>query len=174
MKSQALLVVPLAMLAAACGSSSSSSNTTNTGTTTTTASTSTAATRITTQRVPGIGAVLANWKGLTLYVYTPEKGGKVVCTGTCASAWPPLLLPQGLKAEATSSVHPNLVGSVTNPSGGSVATYADYPLHTYTADTGRGSYKGQGYAGKWYMISPSGQVITKPVSSGGSGITSGY
>jgi len=70
-------------------------------------------------------------------------------------------------------VHPALVCTVASPSGRSIITYAGWPLHTYTADTTHGSYKGQGYGAQWYMISPSGTVITKPVS-GGSGSSSGY
>jgi predicted lipoprotein with Yx(FWY)xxD motif len=178
MRSPALLVVPLALLAAACGSSSSSSsNSTPAATpTTTTASTSTAntaqqgVTRIATQRVPGgIGAVLVSGKGRTLYVFLPEKGGKVKCVGGCASLWPLLLLPPGAKPATSSPVHAKLVGTAANPAGGSVITYAGWPLHTYASDTTHGSYKGQGYGGQWYMISPSGTVITKPVNSGSSG-----
>ena len=178
MRTPAPLVVPLALLAAACGSSSSALSNSTPAATHTTSSTSNAAqpgiTRIATQRVPGgIGAVLVNGKGLTVYVFLPEKSGKVKCVGGCASLWPPLLAPSGGKPATTSPVHAALVGTVASPSGGSIITYAGWPLHTYTADTTHGSYKGQGYGGQWYMISPSGTVITKPVNSGSSS-SSGY
>ncbi len=170
MRPPAQLVVPLALLAAACGSSSPSSNTSTPAASPTTSTTNPAQqgiTKITTQRVPGgIGAILANRTGLTLYVFLPEKGGKIKCVGQCAAIWPPLLAPSAGKPATTSAVHPQLVGTVKRPTGGSSITYAGWPLHTYTADTGPGSYKGQGYGGQWYMISPSGQVITKPVTSG--------
>jgi predicted lipoprotein with Yx(FWY)xxD motif len=108
-------------------------------------------------------------------VYLPEKGGKVKCVGGCASVWPPLSLPAGGKPATTSPVHPTLIGTVANPSGGSIITYAGWPLHTYASDSTHGSYKGQGYGGQWYMISPSGTVIPKPVSSASSGSSSsGY
>jgi predicted lipoprotein with Yx(FWY)xxD motif len=172
MRSQALLVVPLALLAAACGSSSSSSSNSTPAATSTTGA-QPGINRIATQRVPeGIGAVLVSGEGRTLYVFLPEKGGKVKCVGGCASLWPPLLLPRGGKPATTSPVHPALIGTVANPSGGSIITYAGWPLHTYASDTTHGSYKGQGYGGQWYMISPSGTIITKPVSSASNGSSS--
>ncbi len=176
MRTPAQLLVPLALLAAACGSSSPNAST-PAATPTTSSSTNApqhGITRIATQRVPGgIGAVLATRNGLTLYVFLPERGGKVKCVGGCASIWPPVLAPSAGKPATTSPVHPGLVGTVQRPSGGGIVTYAGWPLHTYTADTGRGSYKGQGYGGQWYMISPAGTVITKPVNAGSSG-SSGY
>jgi predicted lipoprotein with Yx(FWY)xxD motif len=178
MRFQPLLVVPLALVAA-CGSSSSSSTkstpaATSTSTSTPTSATSTPINRIATQRVAGgIGAVLVSGTGRTLYVFLPEKGGKVKCVGGCASLWPPLLKTSGATPAATSAVHPTLIGTVADPSGGSIITYAGWPLHTYASDSGRGSYTGQGYGGQWYMISPAGTVITKPVSSASSSSGSG-
>ena len=42
-----------------------------------------------------LGTVLASSRGLTLYYYAEDKpgSGKSVCTGGCASAWPPLAAP---------------------------------------------------------------------------------
>jgi predicted lipoprotein with Yx(FWY)xxD motif len=120
----------------------------------------------------GIGAVLVNGHGRTLYVFLPEKGGKVKCVGGCTSLWPPLLLPREGKPATTSPVHPALIGTIADPSGGRIITYAGWPLHTYASDITHGSYKGQGYGGQWYMISPSGTIITKPVSSAGNGSSS--
>ena len=101
-----------------------------------------------------IGAVLTNGAGRTLYVFKPEEGGKVACTGGCASAWPPLLLISRQKPTATSPVHPNLIGTAPDPAGGTIVTYAGWPLHTYASDTGPGTAKGQGVGGKWYVVPP--------------------
>ena len=42
-----------------------------------------------------VGTVLANSHGLTLYYYSEDKrgSGTSVCTGGCATAWPPLAAP---------------------------------------------------------------------------------
>src|SRR2546430_7542225 len=38
-----------------------------------------------------LGTVLVNAQGRTLYYFVPERGGRIVCTGQCTNAWPPLL-----------------------------------------------------------------------------------
>jgi hypothetical protein len=73
------------------------------------------------------------------------------------------------------AIHHALISTVPNPSGGSIATYAGWPLHTYAQDTTAGSTNGQGIGGQWYMISPAGKVITKKAgSSSSSGSSGGY
>jgi predicted lipoprotein with Yx(FWY)xxD motif len=162
------LVVSLALVAAACGSSSSpSTTTTGLSPASGTAHSQGGGFRLSTQRFSSIGSVLTNAQGRTLYVFMPEQGGKVVCTGGCASTWPPMLSPSGGKPATTSAVHPNLVGTVADPSGGTIVTYSGWPLHTYVSDTAPGMANGQGVEGKWYVISPAGQVITKPVGTAG-------
>ena len=167
MRSRALLVVPLALFAAACGSSSSPTTTGNAASTSTTGSPH-ASPGLSTRKVSGLGTILTNESGRTLYTYTPEKGGKVACTGSCATTWPPLTTA-GQPSVSSTLVHANLVGTVANPSGGKIVTYAGWPLHTYSSDTQSGQVNGQGSGGVWYAISPSGQVITKSASSSSSG-----
>ena len=160
--------MPLALVAAACGSSSSSPHTSSAlSPASSTAAAHGGATKLATQRFSGVGSVLTNGNGRTLYAFTPEKGGKVACTGSCAATWPPVLLVSRQKPTATSPLHPNLVGTVANPSGGTIVTYAGWPLHTYASDTAPRVANGQGVQGKWYVISPGGQVITKPVGTAG-------
>ncbi len=117
--------------------------------------------------------MLVSGTGRTLYVFLPEKGGRIKCAGKCAATWPPLLVAAGSKPAITSAVHPNLVGTLQNPSGGAIVTYAGWPLHTYVGDEHHGSYHGQGISGQWYMISPSGPIITKPVGSGNTSTSGG-
>ncbi|MFB3738505.1 MAG: hypothetical protein ACE14W_06030, partial [Candidatus Velamenicoccus archaeovorus] len=45
-----------------------------------------------TAKVDGVGTVLDTAKGLTLYYNTQEANGKIVCTGSCADAWPPMMV----------------------------------------------------------------------------------
>ena len=37
------------------------------------------------------GKVLTNDKGMTLYVFDKDSGGKSACNGPCAASWPPLM-----------------------------------------------------------------------------------
>jgi len=118
--------------------------------------------KISSATIPGLGPVLVNAQGRTLYIFEPDNDAKVTCVGGCASIWPPASLPNGEKAAASGSVKQSLLGSDPNPSGGQVITYSGWPLYTYVADTAPGTAGGQALnlnGGLWYVISPSGKVI---------------
>jgi predicted lipoprotein with Yx(FWY)xxD motif/mono/diheme cytochrome c family protein len=120
--------------------------------------------KVSSKTVPGLGAVLVNSAGHTLYVFAPDDATKVTCTGGCASIWPPLFVPTGGRAVATAGVKASLLGSYPDPSGGDVVTYHGWPLYTYVADTTPGSAAGQGVdlnGGYWWTISTSGALVKK-------------
>jgi len=117
-----------------------------------------------TRNIKGLGTVLVNSRGLTLYMFKPDKQKKVTCKGSCAAIWPPLKLKAGQKATAAGAARKGLLGSDPNPSGGRVVTYNRWPLYTYVADSKPGQASGQALdlnGGLWYVLSPSGKVITK-------------
>ncbi len=155
--------------AAGCGSGGGSSGSSPSTASTPTAGSSQSA-EVSTANVAGLGPVLVNGAGMTLYMFEPDQHAKVTCTGTCAAVWPPLKLAGG-QATAAGAAKAALLGSDADPSGGKVVTYAGWPLYTYAADTKPGQATGQALnlnGGLWYVLSPSGKVITtKP--SGGSG-----
>jgi predicted lipoprotein with Yx(FWY)xxD motif len=111
-----------------------------------------------------LGPVLVNAQGDALYTFASDKHEKVTCVGTCVQLWPPLKLASGQKAVAAGEAKASLLGSEADPEGGRVVTYAGWPLYTYAADSGPGTANGQGLdddGGLWYVISPSGAVISK-------------
>lgn len=122
------------------------------------------AVRISTRNVPKLGTILVNSKGMTLYMFVPDKRKNVTCKATCAVIWPPVKLPRGAKAVASGAVKARLLSSDPNPAGGRVVTYNGWPLYTYVADRAPGQAKGQALnlnGGLWYVLAPSGQVIHK-------------
>jgi predicted lipoprotein with Yx(FWY)xxD motif len=129
------------------------------------ASTSAAASvQVSTKTISGLGTVLVNAQGRTLYMFTPDSHAKVTCLSSCASIWPPAKLSSGQKATASGEAKPSLLSSDPDPEGGDVVTYAGWPLYTYAADSGPGAANGQGVSangGLWYVLSPSGKMITK-------------
>ncbi len=160
--SLSLLTALLAAAPAGCGSSSTTSSPTSSAPSAT-ASTPTATVGISTASVSKLGVVLVDEQGHTLYIFMPDRHAKVTCTGACAQVWPPLKLASGQAPKASGAVKSSLLGSATDPEGGSVATYAGWPLYTYAGDSGPGTDSGQGLninGGLWYAISPSGAVIT--------------
>jgi predicted lipoprotein with Yx(FWY)xxD motif len=119
-----------------------------------------------TGNVHGLGKVLVDGQGFTLYVFAPDKhSGTSKCYGKCANAWPPLVLPSGVsEAPAGSGVRSSLLG-VTKRSDGTVqVTYDKWPLYTWVVDSAPGDVTGQdlnNLGGKWYVITAKGLVITK-------------
>jgi predicted lipoprotein with Yx(FWY)xxD motif len=170
-QSPAILTALLAALVVAgCGGSASPASSPATSGS---SGSSAATVQVATKNVPGLGQVLVNDKGLTLYSFVPDKHSKVTCVGACAAVWPPLMAASGQKPVATGLAKSSLLGSDPDPSGGQVVTYNGWPLYTYVTDTSPGQAKGQALnlnGGLWYVLSPSGAVVhAKPASSGGSG-----
>ena len=119
--------------------------------------------------------ILTDAQGRTLYTLT-NAGKPVACTGTCASHWPPLLLPTGV----TSPSGTNVTGltAVSMNGGEQVALHGD-PLYRYAGDTNAGDTNGQGitsFGGTWHAASTSAAAppaatptTTPPATSSGSG-----
>ncbi len=154
----AVIVLGSACVAAGCGSSGSSAATT-------TSQTSSGGTTIATGTVSGLGTVLVDGQGHTLYIFEPDKHASVTCVGACASVWPPVQLTAGQTPQAGGGAKQALLSSDPNPGGGRVVTYAGWPLYTYAADTAPGAAQGQALnlnGGLWYVMSPTGAVVTTP------------
>jgi predicted lipoprotein with Yx(FWY)xxD motif len=120
--------------------------------------------KLSTKTISGLGPVLVNAQGRTLYMFTPDNHAKVTCLSSCASIWPPAKLASGQKATAGGEAKGSLLGSDPDPEGGDVVTYAGWPLYTYAADSEAGTADGQGVSangGLWYVLAPSGKMITK-------------
>jgi predicted lipoprotein with Yx(FWY)xxD motif len=120
-----------------------------------------------TQNVPSLGTVIADGQGFTLYHLTSEVNGKIECTGSCTSVWPPLLVPSGSGSPTEAAGLAGQLGTITRPDGGVQVTYDGMPLYMYSGDGSAGQANGQGIEGKWFAITPSGALAG--ASSGGSG-----
>jgi predicted lipoprotein with Yx(FWY)xxD motif len=114
---------------------------------------STAASRTSALKVTrtSVGTVLASSRGLTLYYYAEDKpgSGKSVCTGSCASAWPPLAAP--VRAPAGVRL-PGPLGMITRPGGLRQVTINGYPVYRFAGDKAPGQAAGNGIHGAWHVI----------------------
>ena len=120
--------------------------------------------QISNRKLPGLGPVVVNAQGRTLYIFVPDGDKRVTCVGSCAEVWPPAFVRKGQKPTASGQVKQSLLGSDPDPAGGRVVTYAGWPLYTFVSDTAPGKATGQGLnanGGRWYVLSPSGKVIKK-------------
>jgi predicted lipoprotein with Yx(FWY)xxD motif len=130
---------------------------------------------ISAKSIPGVGTVLVNERGQTLYLLTSEKGGKkITCTQAngCTHVWPETLLTNGMTAaKAGSGVQPSLLGTVKDPNGSPEVTYNGWPLYTFAGDSGPDMAKGEGitrFGGTWYVLNASGNPVTSSQSRSGS------
>jgi predicted lipoprotein with Yx(FWY)xxD motif len=158
------LLAALGLVAAGCGGSSASSAP-KSGVLGAQHSTSSVAVK--TRMIKGLGVVLVNTKGRTLYVFMKDQHRHVTCTGSCARFWPPQKWKSSAKPKAGGAAKSALLGSDKNPAGGKVVTYNHWPLYTYSGDSAAGQAKGWNLnvnGGKWYVISASGKVVKHKTS----------
>jgi predicted lipoprotein with Yx(FWY)xxD motif len=156
-----------ALLLAACGRSSGSTSSGGGS-----ASPSGTALSVQTDSVSGVGTVLANSAGLTLYHNTKETGSTIVCTGGCASFWPPVLVTGSLPQD-TGMIKATF-GTIMRPDGSTQLTINGMPLYTYTGDSGSGQASGQGIQGVWFAVTPTGTSTSAGGRGGSAGGGGGY
>jgi predicted lipoprotein with Yx(FWY)xxD motif len=102
-----------------------------------------------------LGPVLVDANGLTLYGLTQDTNGTTTCVGACAKAWPPLIvhgtsLPAGLDAKVFSVA--------SRPDGSHQLKAGKWPLYRFAGDAVAGDTNGQGSAGVWFAVTPTGTL----------------
>jgi predicted lipoprotein with Yx(FWY)xxD motif len=108
----------------------------------------------------GLGRILVDSKGITLYDFPPDRGTTSVCYGACATLWPPLLT-RG-KPIAGPGVRASLLGTTRRKDGKLEVTYNGHPLYYWVGDHKPGQTTGQGinqFGGPWWVLSPAGKEI---------------
>ena len=143
----------LGLLAAACGSGGSDEGASHATSAAGAASSPPAAAAAVDAKKVGLGTILVDGKGMTLYLFEKDKGGKSACDGACASAWPPVLTSG--KAMPGQGVKASLLGTTMRPDGTTQVTYNHWPLYYYVADKAPGDTTGQdidAFGAEWYVL----------------------
>lgn len=126
---------------------------------------------VTTGTVAGLGTILTDSTGHTLYMFPPDAGSQVKCTGACAGTWPPLVIQNGHAPAAGGQVNPADLGTLADPNTRArIVTYGGYPLYRYTGDQTAGVAHGQNLfsdGGPWYALHPDMQPVTVNPTGGG-------
>jgi predicted lipoprotein with Yx(FWY)xxD motif len=118
----------------------------------------------------GLGKILVNSKGRTLYLFQKDTGPKSTCLGACAANWPPLLATG--KPTIGNGANASLVGTSMRPDGKTQVTYNGHPVYVFSGDNKAGDTNGQGinaFGGNWYALSAAGTRVSSSSNSGGSG-----
>jgi predicted lipoprotein with Yx(FWY)xxD motif len=124
---------------------------------------------VTTGAVTGLGKVLVDGQGLTLYMFHNDVQGKPSrCYNICSVQWPPLVLPTGVtRPLAGPGISSTLLGTSTDSSGTTQVTYNGWPLYVWPPDRSPGMATGQALTnagGLWYVLSPAGKPIVTPAA----------
>ncbi|MEV4445832.1 hypothetical protein [Streptomyces mirabilis] len=108
--------------------------------------------------VNGIGSVVTDDKGMTLYRYDKDEANpsKWTCAGECTKTWIPVIVQDSVQ---TMGVEKSLLGTV-HRSGMKQLTLGGWPLYRYVGDTQAGQANGQAKDKTWYAVTPSGTKST--------------
>jgi predicted lipoprotein with Yx(FWY)xxD motif len=126
----------------------------------------------------GLGRILVDGRGRTLYLFEKDKHGKSACAGSCAAFWPPLITSG--KPLATAGAKTSLLGTTKRADGRLQVTYNHHPLYTFVRDTKKGQTNGEGvnaFGAGWDAVSASGAKVEKSAamtSNGGYQAPGGY
>ena len=105
------------------------------------------------------GQIVVDGKGMSVYYYTKDvkDSGTSACTGGCLDAWPPVLATADTP---TVDGVTGTVGTIATPDGKKQLTINGMPVYYYAKDLAPGDITGQGVGGVWYLVAPSGDMIT--------------
>jgi predicted lipoprotein with Yx(FWY)xxD motif len=94
------------------------------------------------------GAVLTDARGMSLYTFDKDAGGKSACNGPCAANWP------ALKAEASDAAGDGYT-VIARDDGSRQWAYKGKPLYTFAKDQKAGDITGDGFLnGVWHLAQP--------------------
>lgn len=114
------------------------------------------------QRHTGLGTILVNSSGFTVYAFTHDHGNHNSCSGVkgCEQVWPALTTSG--RPSAGSGVRSSLLSTIKLSGGRTQLTYAGHPLYLYKGDSSPGdtSYVGiSTFGGNWDAINSSGHLV---------------
>jgi predicted lipoprotein with Yx(FWY)xxD motif len=118
----------------------------------------------------GLGRILVDSKGRTIYLFKKDRGTKSACSGACASAWPPVRASN--KPTVGSGANASLVETTARADGKPQVTYNGQPLYLYEGDEKPGDTNGQGlttFGAPWWALSPAGNQVTRQASTSDGG-----
>jgi predicted lipoprotein with Yx(FWY)xxD motif len=118
----------------------------------------------------GLGRILVNSSGRTLYLFQKDRNGKSACAGQCAAFWPPLIAKA--KPRVAGGARMSLIGTTRRADGRMQVTYNRHPLYMFAKDKKKGQTNGEGlsaFGAKWYAVSPAGAMVVKHSSNNGGG-----
>jgi len=116
--------------------------------------------------VSGLGTVLVDSEGFTVYRFANDKGTTSSCYGECEEAWMPVTT-KGAPTAGGGAMSSQL-GTTKRKDGTQQVTYAGHPIYTFIEDKSPGEANGNEldeFGGIWSVLDESGS----PVEGGAGG-----
>ncbi len=113
-----------------------------------------------TMKSSAYGRILFDGRGFALYAFTRDPRGRSVCSGACATAWPPYLVNG--RPHAAAGVRSSLLGTTRRANGRLQVTYNGRALYYYIGDRRPGQVTCQNvneFGGLWLVMRPNGRVV---------------
>lgn len=155
-------LVVVALIASGCGGGSSGNSTSNAG-----ASSASGGDTVSGSEVSGLGTVLVDSEGLTVYEFAKDEGTTSSCYGACAESWPPVITTG--KSSAGEGAMSSQLGTAKRKDGGMQVTYAGHPLYTFVGDSAPGEANGNestAFGGKWSAMDEAGEAVAGTSTEG--------
>jgi predicted lipoprotein with Yx(FWY)xxD motif len=100
-----------------------------------------------------LGDFLTDPSGLTLYTFKNDTAGVSNCSGDCATAWPPYMVPEGARLAVATGMEGE-VATIEREEGKFQVTYNGMPLYYWKDDKAPGDATGQGVGDVWFVAAP--------------------
>lgn len=161
----------LALTLAACSSSPKPAAGSSGGSSSPSAAASAPGSMFSTANVSGLGSVVVDGSGRTVYALVSGTNKDVTCDDAsgCTKAWPDLALPDGSSgATAGTGIQASMLSTMKLSDGETYPTYNGYLMYEFAGDHGPGQGNGEGissFGGTWYALSPAGTTITSKTGS---------
>jgi predicted lipoprotein with Yx(FWY)xxD motif len=167
----ALLAAVGALVIAGCGGGGSSGSSSGSSGEGGTQLTSSGGGTVSGAEVSGLGTVLVDSEGMTVYEFTEDEGMTSVCYGECEAAWPPVVA-SGKPTAGEGAMSADL-GTTKRKDGTEQVTYKGHPLYTFAGDKAPGEANGNESEGTWFALDEAGSAVkgtaTEESSAGGAG-----
>jgi predicted lipoprotein with Yx(FWY)xxD motif len=161
-------VLGLAGLTACGGDNSSSGSSSGSSSSAPASQPAGAEAKLATADVSGLGKVVVDGNGRTVYVFDKDTSGKSNCEGDCLAKWPAVAAGDG--TPQLTGIDASLISTITRSDGSKQLAINGLPLYLFASDSAAGEAKGQAVGGVWWVVGADGKKITtQPAGSGNGG-----
>lgn len=104
-----------------------------------------------------LGQILVDPTGRTLYAFTNDVAAESTCTGTCAEAWPPVVVDESWNVAP--GLDSGVFSTVTRSDGSLQLTAGKFPLYYFSGDAKPGDLNGQGSGDVWFVVADDATLV---------------